>query len=131
VVVGPNGVGKSMFARNIAYRAVTDGHTVLFTSAGQLLGDVCALGSNSTLRRRLRPYARPQLLAIDEVGYLSYSDRHADLLFQLVSRRYQNRSTLIATNRAFGEWNEVFPNAACVAADFSPIDAVDSPGRQE
>jgi DNA replication protein DnaC len=114
VFVGPNGVGKSMFAQNIA--PVIDGHTVLFTSAGQLLGDLCALDSDSTLQRRLRHYARPQLLVIDEVGYLSYSNRHADMLFQLVSRRYQNKSTLITTNRAFGEWNEVFPNAACVVS---------------
>jgi DNA replication protein DnaC len=116
VFVGPNGVGKSMFAQNIAYQAVIDGHTVLFTTAGQLLGDLCALDSDSTLQRRLRHYARPQLLVIDEVGYLSYSNRHADMLFQLVSRRYQNKSTLITTNRAFGEWNEVFPNAACVVS---------------
>jgi hypothetical protein len=95
---------------------VIDGHTVLFTSAGQLLGDLCALDSDSTLQRRLRHYARPQLLVIDEVGYLSYSNRHADMLFQLISRRYQNKSTLITTNRAFGEWNEVFPNAACVVS---------------
>jgi DNA replication protein DnaC len=54
--------------------------------------------------------------AIDEVGYLSYSNRHADMLFQLVSRRYQTKSTLITTNRPFAEWNEVFPNAACVVS---------------
>jgi IstB-like ATP binding protein len=66
-----------MFAQNIAHQAVIDGHTVLFTSAGQLLGDLCALDSDSALQRRLRHYARPQLLVIDEVGYLSYSNRHA------------------------------------------------------
>ncbi len=53
---------------------------------------------------------------IDEVGYLSYSNRHADLMFELVSRRYQERSTLITTNRPFAEWREVFPNAACVVS---------------
>ena len=57
VFVGPNGVGKSMLAQNIAHQAVIDGHTVLFTSAGQLLGDLCALDSDSALRRRLRHYA--------------------------------------------------------------------------
>src|SRR4051812_30120218 len=99
VLVGPNGVGKSTLAQNIAHQALIAGHTVLFTSAGQLLGDLCALDSDSALRRRLRHYARPQLLVIDEVGYLSYSNRHADLMFELVSRRYQTRSTLITTNR--------------------------------
>jgi DNA replication protein DnaC len=116
VFVGPNGVGKSMLAQNIAHQAVIQGYTVLFTSAGQLLGDLCALDSDAALQRRLRHYARPQLLAIDEVGYLSYSNRHADMLFQLVSRRYQSKSTLITTNRPFAEWNEVFPNAACVVS---------------
>jgi DNA replication protein DnaC len=101
---------------SLAHQAVIQGYTVLFTSAGELLGNLCALDSDSTLQRRLRHYARPQLLAIDEVGYLSYSNRHADMLFQLVSRRYQTKSTLITTNRPFAEWNEVFPNAACVVS---------------
>ena len=116
VLVGPNGVGKSTIAQNIAHQTLIVGHAVLFTSAGQLLGDLCALDSDSALRRRLRHYARPQLLVIDEVGYLSYSNRHADLLFELISRRYQNKSTLVTTNRPFAEWREVFPNAACVVS---------------
>jgi DNA replication protein DnaC len=70
ILVGPNGTGKSTLAQNIAQQALVRGHTVLFTSAGQLLGDLCALDSDTALRRRLRHYARPQLLVIDEVGYL-------------------------------------------------------------
>jgi DNA replication protein DnaC len=95
---------------------VIQGHTVLFTSAGQMLGDLSALDSDSALRRRIRHYAAPQLLVIDEVGYLSYSNRHADLLFELVSRRYEQKSTIITTNRRFADWGEVFPAAACVAS---------------
>ncbi len=116
VLAGPNGVGKSMLAQNIANQALIAGHTVLFASAGQLLGDLCALDSDAALRRRLRYYARPKLLVIDEVGYLSYSNRHADLMFELISRRYQKNSTIITTNRPFAEWREVFPNAACVVS---------------
>ena len=89
---------------------------MLFTTAGQLLGDLAALDSDSALRRRLRHYAAPDLLVIDEVGYLSYSNRHADLLFELISRRYQHKSTVVTTNRPFAEWGEVFPNAACVVS---------------
>lgn len=116
ILVAPNGLGKTMIAQNVAHQAVTAGHSVLFTTAGHMLGDLAALDSDSALRRRLRHYARPRLLAIDEVGYLSYSNRHADLLFELVSRRYEQSSTLITTNRPFGEWHEVFPNAACVVS---------------
>ena len=116
VLVGPNGVGKSMLAKNIAHQALIHGHTVLFTSAGQLLGDLAALDSDSALRRRLRHYAYPHLLVIDEVGYLAYSNRHADLLFELVSRRYEHKSTVVTTNRSFADWREVFPNAACVVS---------------
>lgn len=116
VLVGPNGVGKSTLARNIAHQALIHGHTVLFTTAGQLLGELAALDSDSALRRRLRHYAAPHLLVIDEVGYLSYANRHADLLFELVSRRYEHKSTLVTTNRPFAEWTEVFPNAACVVS---------------
>lgn len=116
VLVGPNGVGKSMLARNIAYQALIHGHTVLFTSSGQLLGDLASLDSDSALRRRLHHYARPSLLVIDEVGYLSYSNRYADLLFELVNRRYEHKSTIVTTNRPFAEWREVFPNATCVVS---------------
>ena len=116
VLVGPNGVGKTMCACNLGYQAVLAGHTALFITAGQLLGELAALDSDSALRRRLRHYAAPDLLMIDEVGYLSYSNRHADLLFELVSRRYQHKSTVVTTNKAFAEWGEVFPNAACVVS---------------
>jgi DNA replication protein DnaC len=116
VVIGPNGVGKTMIIQNIAHQALLAGHTALFTTAGRLLGDLTALDSDSALRRRLNHYAAPTVLAIDEVGYLSYSNRHADLMFELISRRYRNKSTLVTTNRSFSEWKEVFPNAACVVS---------------
>lgn len=116
VLLGQNGTGKTTLAQNIAHQAILAGHTVLFSTAGQLLGDLCAIDSDAILRRRLRHYARPDLLVIDEVGYLSYSNRHADLMFELVSRRHLTRSTIITTNRPFAEWREVFPNAACVVS---------------
>jgi DNA replication protein DnaC len=116
ILVGASGLGKSMIAQNIAHQAVLNGHTALFTTAGQLLGELAALDSDSALRRRLRHYAAPALLVIDEVGYLSYSNRHADLLFELINRRHEQKSTLLTTNKSFSEWSEVFPNAACVVA---------------
>ena len=116
VLVGPNGVGKSTIAANIAHRAVLEGHTVRFATAASMLGELAAIDSDTLLQRKLRFYARQQLLVIDEVGYLSYSNRHADLLFSIVSSRTQQNSTIITTNRPFAEWGEAFPNAACVVA---------------
>ncbi len=116
ILVGPSGLGKTMIAQNLAHQAILQGHNVLFATAGQLLGDLAGLDSDSALRYRLRRYAAPDLLVIDEVGYLSYSNRHADLLFELINRRHEKKSTLITTNKSFSEWTEVFPNASCVVA---------------
>jgi len=114
VLLGPNGVGKTMIARNLAHQALLRGFTVRFTTASDMLHDLAAQDSDASLTRRLARYCQPQVLAIDEVGYLSYDTRYADLLFEVVTRRYLQRSIVLTTNKPFGQWNEVFPNAACV-----------------
>ena len=81
-----------------------------------MLNELAAMDSDSALRRRIKSYAQPQLLVIDEVGYLSYGNRHADLLFEIINQRYEEKSTIVTTNRPFSEWGEVFPNAACVVS---------------
>ena len=116
ILIGGNGVGKSTIAQNLGYQAVMQGHTVLFTTAANMLNDLAALDGDNALRRRLTHYSKAKFLIIDEVGYLSYSNRHADLLFEIINRRYEKNATLVTTNRPFSEWNEVFPNAACVAS---------------
>lgn len=116
ILCGPNGVGKTTLASNMAHRAVLQGHTVLFVTAGHMLNDLAAQEGDHALRRRLKHYANPTVLVIDEVGYLSYSNRHADLLFEIVSRRYQQKPTIITTNKIFSEWGEMFPNASCVVS---------------
>ena len=116
VFVGPNGVGKSTLAQNIAHHAVLQGHSVLFTTAAQMLNELAAVDGDMALRRRLSYYAQPHLLVIDEVGYLSYGNRHADLLFEIINRRYEEKATIVTTNRPFSEWGEVFPSAACVVS---------------
>jgi len=81
-----------------------------------MLHDLAAQNSTTTLARRLHRYTTPTVLVIDEVGYLSYYARYAELLFEVVTRRYQSpsRPILPTTNKVFGEWSQVFPNAACV-----------------
>jgi len=116
IFLGPNGVGKSTLAKNICYQAVMRGFTALFISAGQLLNDLTAQDGDKALGRRIKYYAQPTVLCIDEVGYLSYSNRHADLLFEIISRRYHQKPTLITTNKPFAEWGEIFPNASCVVS---------------
>lgn len=116
VLIGPNGVGKTMVAQNLAYEAVLRGHTARFVTASELLNELVAEESSTALVRRLKRVARPHLLVIDEVGYLSYDSRHADLLFEVINRRHEQRSTIITTNRVFTEWGEVFPNASSVVA---------------
>lgn len=114
VLIGPNGIGKTMIAQNLAYQAILRGHTARLITASELLNDLAAQDAGSALTRRLRHYSRPQLLVIDEVGYLSSSARHADLLFEVINRRYQHRSIVLTTNKVFSEWNEVFPSAGCI-----------------
>lgn len=114
VLVGPNGVGKTMIAKNLAHTALLHGASVKCVSAGELLNDLAACDGAAALQRRLAHYLRPRLLCIDELGYLSYDNRHADLLFELISRRYTQKSILITTNKPFAEWNDVFPSAGCV-----------------
>jgi len=116
ILIGPNGVGKTTIAKNLAHEALIARHTVLFTSASEMLNDLAAQDGPSALSRRLRRYVRPAMLVVDEVGYLSYSPQHADLLFDIVNRRNADRSTVVTTNKPFSEWNEVFPNSSSVVA---------------
>ena len=116
VLCGPNGVGKSTIAKNIAYQAAIRGFNVLFTTAEKMLNELASQESDSALQRRLKYYAQPQLLVVDEVGYLSYSNRHADLFFAIISKRYKDKSIILTTNKPFSEWAEIFPNASCVVS---------------
>jgi len=114
VLVGPNGVGKTLIARNLAHQAVLAGASVYVLTASELLNTLAEQASSTSLQRKLAHFCRPSLLVIDELGYLSYDSRHADLLFEVVSRRYLQRSLLVTTNKPFAEWGEVFPNATSV-----------------
>lgn len=116
LVVGAQGLGKTMLAKNVAHLCVLAGRSALFTTASDLILDLGAQDSARALERRFRHYLRPHLLVIDEIGYLAYDARAADLLFQIVSRRYEQRSILVTTNLPFKHWDSVFPNASCAIA---------------
>jgi DNA replication protein DnaC len=116
VLVAPQGLGKTMFAQNIAHQAILAGHSVLFTTAAQMLLDLGGQESSRALERRLHHYAKISLLVLDELGYLAFDNRNADLLFQVVSRRYERKSLVLTTNLAFKEWPTIFPNATCATA---------------
>jgi DNA replication protein DnaC len=114
ILLGSNGLGKTMIAKNIAHQAALAGHTVLFRTASELISDL-GCDSPALRRRKLKGYGRVSLLAIDEVGYLAYDAQAADLLYEVVNRRYESGSLLITTNRAFRDWNAVFPHATSIA----------------
>ena len=114
ILVGRNGLGKTMIAQNICHTAVLAGHSVLFRSAAALLDELHRQTPEGR-RRKLRSYSSVGLLCIDEVGYLSFDDKAADLLYEVINRRYERKPVILTTNRPFKEWNEVFPNATCIA----------------
>jgi DNA replication protein DnaC len=113
VFVGAQGLGKTMIAKNLVHQAILHGHAALFTTAADLLLDLNGQETARGLDRRLRHYTRPTLLCIDEIGYLAYDAHAADLLFQIVTRRYEQKSVVLTTNLAFRDWHTIFPNASC------------------
>ena len=116
ILVAPQGLGKTMIARNVLHATVLAGSSALFVSAADLLLDLAKQETARALERRLQHYARPHILAIDEIGYLSFDNHAADLLFQIVSRRYEKRPIVLTTNLAFAEWSTIFPNATSAVA---------------
>ena len=114
VLIGTNGIGKTMVAQNLAHQALMTGISTRFIKASQMLTELMECDGSMARRRRLQKYCKTGLLVIDEVGYMNYDNRFADLLYEVISGRYQNCSTIVTTNKSFKEWGDVFPNAACV-----------------
>lgn len=113
ILVGTNGLGKSMIAQNLAHAALMQGIPTRFIKASEMLNDLIECDGSIERRKCLRKYCNVRLLVIDELGYLSYDTRFADLLYEVVSGRYERNSTVVTTNKSFGNWKEIFPHAAC------------------
>lgn len=113
---GTSGLGKTTLAQNIGLSALEKGFTVRFSTLAAVLADLLKQESLPAFERRLKRYTLPDLLIIDELGYLPCDSRSADMLYNIISRRHEKASTVITTNLAFKQWGTVFPGAACVVA---------------
>ena len=113
---GGSGLGKTMIAQALANAALIKGKTVRFQTLASALADLLAQESLPAFERRLKRYIRPDLLVLDELGYLPCDNRAADILYNIISRRHEKRSTVITTNLAFKQWGNTFPGAACVVS---------------
>ena len=108
VLIGPVGVGKTHLATAIALKACQAGHKVLYTGAVEAINDLIAAQKQGQLGPALRKYTRPHLLVLDEIGYLPIDKTGADLLFQIISARYERGALLMTTNKAFKDWPTIF-----------------------
>ena len=113
---GQAGVAKTMLAKCIGQAALERGYSVRFGTLAAALADLLQQESMPAFERRIKRYIRPELLILDELGYLPCDGRAADILFHIISRRHERRSTIITTNLGFKQWGAVFPGAACVVA---------------
>ena len=110
IFIGGVGLGKTHLATAIGYQACLKGHSVLFTTAIDVINAMSAAQSTGNLKNELKRYLRPELLVLDELGYLPIDKTGADLLFQVISHRYERGSMVVTSNRAFKHWPEIFNN---------------------
>jgi len=116
ILLGGVGLGKSHLALALGHQACTKGHTVLFSTAVDIINTLAAAQATDRLAVELKKFLRPELLIIDELGYLPIDKHGADLLFQVISKRYERGSMVITTNKAFKDWPEVFGNDATLTS---------------
>jgi len=110
VLIGGVGLGKTHLATALGYQACLKGHSVLFTTAINTINTLIAARSTGRLKQELNKYLKPNLLILDELGYLPIDKSGSDMLFQIISHRYEHGSLMITTNRAFKDWPEIFNN---------------------
>lgn len=116
VILGPPGVGKTHLAVGLGLKAIEHGYRVLFTTAAAMLTALTRALSEGRLEEKLKVYTVPRLLIIDEIGYLPIDRTGANLVFQLISRRYERGPMILTSNQSFGAWGEVFGDRVIATA---------------
>jgi DNA replication protein DnaC len=116
ILIGNPGVGKSFLAKCTAYAATQAGIKVLFTTAMDMINHLIAAEADHSLLKKLQYYQSQDLLAIDEIGYLSLGTQGSNLFFQVISARHERKSTIITTNRMFAKWGEIFDSTTVATA---------------
>ena len=112
ILGGASGRGKTHLAVSIAYRAIQNGYDAYFTTAAELIEELSGAAREGRLREALTPYVQPHVLVIDEVGYLTYCDEAANVLFQVVDHRYLHKKPMIlTTNKPLSQWGRVLHDA--------------------
>ena len=110
VMIGNVGLGKTHLSIALGHAACTSGHSVLFTTAIDIINTLASAQSTGQLKREIRRYVKPAVLIVDELGYLPIDKHGADLLFQIISGRYERAPTVINTNRTYKYWAQIFNN---------------------
>lgn len=110
IFMGGAGLGKTHLATALAYAGCLAGHTVLFTSAIDIVNTLAAAQATHRLKAELKKYLTPSLVLVDELGYLPIDKTGADLLFQVFSQRYETGSTIVTTNQPYKHWPKIFNN---------------------
>jgi DNA replication protein DnaC len=110
VLIGNVGLGKTHLSIALGHAACLNGHSVLFTTAVDIVNTLAAAQAAGRLKRELTRYLKPALLIVDELGYLPIDKHGADLLFQIISQRYERAPMVITTNRAYKHWSQIFNN---------------------